>query len=121
MSGFRISLRLIGCRALAGAIAAASLGYCRARSHIVPITPVSGPVLITGDKSFGEHYWLLPGTEIGLIQFTGSPYRARHTDLYLGTCVVSLPLTIPWLLTVIALGGIAAVLLFQKSTNDNAA
>jgi hypothetical protein len=99
---------------------AASVGYARAHSHIVPLPPLSGPVFTTGDKSVGESYWLLPGTEIGLIQFTASPHRARHTDLYLGTCIASVPLTIPWLLTVITLGGLAVVLLLQRSSHDNA-
>jgi hypothetical protein len=122
MSVFGVSsLRLLGCLALAGAVVAASVGYARARSHIVPRSPAPGPVLITGDKSFGESYWLLPGTEIGLIQFSGSPYRARHTGFYLGTCIASVPLTIPWLLTIITLGGFAVVLLFQRSSHDNAA
>jgi len=116
MSGFRVfSLRFLGCLALARAVVAASVGYARARSHVAPLAPLSGPVLITDDKSFGESYWLLPGTEIGLIQYTGSPYRARHTDFYLGTRIASVPLTIPWLLTVITLGGIALFLLFPET------
>jgi hypothetical protein len=122
MCTFRVSfLRLLGCLALAGAIATAGVGYARARSHILPLSSARGTVLISGDKSFGESYWLLPGPEIGLIQFSGSPYRARHTDFYLGTCIASVPLTIPWLLTALMLGGFGVILLFQRSSHDDAA
>jgi hypothetical protein len=118
-----ISCRLFGCLALAASFIAASVGYARARSHIVPPSPSSSaPVLILDDKSFGKDYWLVPGlsSEFGLIQFTGSPYRARHTNIYLGTCIASVPLTIPWLLAVIAVGLTAVVLLFQRTTYKNA-
>ena len=125
MNPFRVfSFRLLGCLALAGAVAAATIGYARARSHIVPATGLAGtPVLVTGDKSLGETYWLLPGlsTEVGLIQFTGSPYRARHTNIYLGSCIASVPLTIPWFLTVAALVFTGGVLVFQRLTYDRAA
>jgi hypothetical protein len=119
-----ISFRFFGCLALAAALIAASVGYARARSHIVPVSSSPGaPVLILDDKSFGETYWLVPGlsSEFGLIQFTGSPYRARHTELYLGTCIASVPLTIPWLLTVVALALSGLVLLFQRESYDRAA
>src|SRR5947208_3327921 len=110
-----ISCRLVGCLALVAALTAASAGYARARSHIVRRPPSPTPVLVLDDKSFGERYWLVPclGGDFGLVQFTGSPYRARHTDIYLGTRIASVPLTLPRLLTAIALGLTAVVLLVQ--------
>jgi len=119
-----LSFRFFGSLALAAAIIAANVGYSRARSHIVSRSPSpSVLILILDDKSFGETYWLVPGLngEFGLIQFTGSPYRARHTDIYCGICITSVPLTIPWLLTVITLSLTAAFLLFQRPRYDNAA
>jgi hypothetical protein len=119
-----ISFRLIGCLVLAGAVIAACVGYSRARSHIVPVSsrPTTS-VLVLDDKSFGERYWVFDGLggQFGLIQFTGSPYRARFTDVYIGACIARVPLTIPWLLAVITLGLTAVVLLFQRSTYENAA
>ena len=94
----------------------------RARSHIVPDTSQPGtPVLILDNKSFGETYWLVPGfsSEFGLIQFTGTPYRARHTDIYLGTCIARVPLTIPWLFTVAALVVTGVILLLSESDDDH--
>src|SRR5687767_13507117 len=96
-----ISCRLFGCLALAAALIAASVGHARARSHIAPPSQSPGATtLILGDKSVSETYLFLPAFDgrFGLIQFTGSPYRARHTNIYIGTCIASVPLTIPWLL-----------------------
>jgi hypothetical protein len=117
------SFRLFGVILLAAAFVAAGIGYGRARSHIKPVSSLPAtPTLILGDKSFGETYWLVPGlsSEFGLIQFTGSPYRPRHTNIYFGICIASLPLTIPWLLAVVALAGVALFLLFQRSRHDRA-
>ena len=113
--------RLLGCFVIAAAIVVTNVGHMRARSHIVPTpSPTSAPVLITGDISFGETYWLVPGVsrKFGMIQFSGGPYRARHTDIYLGTYVASVPLTIPWLLAALALVLTGLVLLFQSVTYD---
>ena len=108
------SFRSIGFLALAVAVTLASVGYVRERSHI---TQTTRTVLVTGDISFGEVYWLLPGlsSPFGLIQFSGSSYRARHTDLYLGGCIAIVPLSIPWLLGVTGCGLLGVLFLACRS------
>jgi hypothetical protein len=114
------SFRLLGCLVLAVAVAAASMGHMRARSHIVPNTLPAGPVLVTGDMTFAETSWFVPGLggEFGLVQFSGSPYRAQSTDICLGIRIASVPLTIPWLVAVAALVLTGVVLLFRRVAYD---
>ena len=70
--------------------------------------------------TFAETSWLVPGLggDFGLIQYSGNPYRAQSTDVCLGIRIASVPLTIPWLVAVVALVLTGVVLVFQKVAYD---
>jgi hypothetical protein len=71
------------------------------------IDPDGGTVLVTSDPAFSAHNWTIPGPggKWGLVGFSQARYRARSTDVCLGSLSLSFGFSI------YAVAGLAACLL----------
>lgn len=100
---------LVVSSALALVIVGCALAILLWKDSVAPVPHGHKPVLVTGDKRFAEHEWLISvrGAEYGLIQWSGNDYRRRGTLIVLDQLKIEVPCRAIW----IAIGAFAVALL----------